>query len=200
MRADPIQSKVAPECLINPPESPSDQFWGKMKLNIPREYKTQVGNRKMLIRGVDERDWRYRRGRELYFGILQDLGGPDNVSTLQDKLAKDLAMLLVMGEELVESWINGREDWASLLYLTYIKTAMQISKSLGIKRVQKKIVQMNHIKDPESLDEFLKQEGITPAIKRKPGRPKKPRLEEGEAIEIIDPNDPDDNPTDDDDA
>lgn len=132
--------------------------WGKKNMNLAKCAKTRVGNRQQMVRGVDERDWRVRRAKELYFGMVLDMGGHDNISTLQDKLAKDLAFLIVMGEELCDGWINGREDFAPFLYIGYIKTAYQLARQLGLKRVAREINPKGKAKPVKTLDEFITQQ------------------------------------------
>ena len=169
-----------------PPERqmpPGAAKWGKKNMNLVKQAKTRLGNRQQMVRCADERDWRVRRAKELYFGMVLDMGGIDNVSTLQDKFAKDLAFLIVMGEELQEGWISGREDFAPFLYINYIKTAAQLARQLGMKRVARLInPKGGKAKPAESLDEFIAQHDPQP--KRKPGRPRlNPLPEEPEAIE-----------------
>ena len=110
------------------------------------------------MRGVDERDWRVRRTKELYFGMLNDFGGPDNISTLQDVLSRHLAALIVMGEELQDGWISGREDFAPFLYIGYVKTAYQLARQLGLKRVAREINPKGKAKPAKTLDEFIVQQ------------------------------------------
>ena len=183
-----------------PPERvtpPNAAKWGTKNMNLAKSAKTRLGNRKQMVRCADERDWRVRRAKELYFGMILDMGGIDNVSTLQDKFAKDLAFLIVMGEELQEGWISGREDFAPFLYINYIKTAAQLARQLGMKRVAKLINPKGKARPAESLDEFIaQQEPIIkeePKVKRGPGRPRlsplpeEPEVIEGEATDESEP-------------
>lgn len=173
-----------------PPETltpPNAAKWGKKNMNLVKQAKTRVGNRQQMVRGVDERDWRVRRAKELYFGMILDMGGIDNVSTLQDKFARDLAFLIVMGEELQDGWISGREDFAPFLYIGYLKTAFAIATRLGLKRVARSINPegKGKAKLANTLDEFIAQQEPSikeePQPKRKPGRPRlNPQPEEPE--------------------
>src|SRR3990167_3267683 len=132
--------------------------WGKKNMDLAKCAKTRVGNRKQMVRGVDERDWRVRRAKELYFGMINDMGGIDNVSTLQDVLTRHLSFLIVMGEELQDGWINGREDFAPFLYIGYIKTAQQMAQRLGLKRVARELNPKGKAKPAKTLDEFIVQQ------------------------------------------
>lgn len=128
--------------------------FGKKNLQTAKTYKTKIGNRKVLLYEIDERDHRVRRAKELYFGVLKDLGGADHVTILQDMTAKLLSFMYVMAEHELVKYIKNDDDFNVIIYMAIVKVAGQQAKSLGLKRIK----QLSPGDEPKDLDEYLKQQ------------------------------------------
>ena len=167
---------------------PNTFKWGKKGTNLPKPAKTRVGNRKVFLMQVDERHWRMRRSKELYFGILNDLGGVDYISPIQDNLAKSLAFLIMLGEELMAQQVNDDPEFDLIVYIAYLKTAVQIGRALGLKRVKRPINPDGDLAGgdtPETLEEYLEQQEKV-FKKQKKAKARKRKREAGKKPRTID--------------
>ena len=128
--------------------------FGKKNMHLTPTAKTRIGNKKILLYEIDERDHRVRRARELYYGVLEDLGGMDRVTVIQDMTAKLLSFLYVMAEEELVRWLKGADAGVVIIYLALVKVAGVQGKLLGLKRLKKK----DQDDIPTNLDEYLAQQ------------------------------------------
>ena len=134
-------------------------MYGKKNLILAPETKTRVGNRKELLRDLDHRDFRVRRTKEIYFEIMNDLGGVGALSTFQEIQAKQLAFLVTQSEELLRQWAQHDASFDQVEYMMYTKLCAQIGKQLGLSRytrkAKKKEPESTLPEKAESLEDFL---------------------------------------------
>lgn len=126
-------------------EKPVDpnMMFGKKKLILVPQAKTRIGNRKELLKGLDHRDHRVRRIKEIYYEALHDLGGVGVVSMFQDVQAKQLAFLVVQAEDLLKKWTDRDEAFDEVRYMMYTKMCAQIGKQLGLSRYKRQTKNKN---------------------------------------------------------
>lgn len=136
------------------------RFQERVSKPMPAHARTRMGNKKIILPKVDERTHKIRRAKELYYSIVHDLGGLGNLSTIQDHLCRDLAFLMVEGEELQRQLVKGEGTSTRELYLIYLRSAGQLVRMLGLKKMRQK-----------DLDKMAK------------GRDKGEESEEGETLE-----------------
>ena len=157
--------RIRPATLDGPKhllkKTPNDPklMYGKKNLILAPETKTRVGNRKELLRDLDHRDFRVRRTKEIYFEIMNDLGGVGALSTFQEIQAKQLAFLVTQSEELLRQWAQHDASFDQVEYMMYTKLCAQIGKQLGLSRytrkAKKKEPESNLPEKSESLEDFL---------------------------------------------
>lgn len=133
------------------------QFWGKKRMDIPKSARTRVGNRKEILADVDMRDIRVKRAKELYFGILSDLGGPDYVTTIQDSISKLLAFQIMIAEEHLRNLLEKPAEFDQIIYLAQVAKVASIGKLLGLRRVMVTVNdrQTSIPTNADSLEEYL---------------------------------------------
>lgn len=153
---------------VSPPQVQSN---GSAK--IKKKYvKTKLTKGSQLFPGVDKRNWYGRRIHQTYYQILEDKGGRDNISMLEDSIIRQLVALITTGEVMarnkaieehcMEEGLTLPEDhipYDYLEHLTLVRTTASVAKQIGLKRVPKQI------KKEETLDDYLKTKT------RKPRRP-----------------------------
>ena len=79
----------------------------KKRLLLKPEERTRVGNGTSLwpLR-IDGRTAKARRFKELYFGLINDMGGPDSVTVAQDQLARRAAAQGAALELMEAAWVQ----------------------------------------------------------------------------------------------
>lgn len=93
---------------------------------------------------------RARQMRDAFKSYVSDLGGASFCSYAELELARRAAALSVMAAELESRFVRSSEDFALDEYVVLTKAQMQVLKTMGLKRRQKKIDD-----EPKSLDEYL---------------------------------------------
>ena len=127
------------------------QHKGAIKISTmptPTERRTRVGTGDETLPKIDGRSWEGRRVNEVYNGIISDLGGDDYVTELQDALAKQAASMITIGEGMASQRILGDDDYDVLSHQTIVRTLTTLARSLGTKRIQKPV-------DELELEDFL---------------------------------------------
>ena len=172
--------------------SVASQKWGHRKLDLAPQARTRMGNRKVILSGVDVRSEPVRRATELYLSMISDLGGPDNISTMEDSMLRNLAFLQLMNEDMQRMYINKDPSFDVIIYLGGVKSAGSVARQLGIKRVARDMGKVARaLEEVVTLEDHLKSqhqeqsytqsdatwdeilgEGDDPAPKKKRGRPK----------------------------
>ena len=117
-----------------------------------------MGNGKVFLSGVDQRNEMVRRAREIYSGALSDMGGPDMVTTLQDGILRDVAFLRVMIEEMQRQYVTFNPMFDFILYLGGVKTATHLAKTVGLHRIAKDMGKLD--REAKTLEEHLKAKGL----------------------------------------
>ena len=93
---------------------------------------------------------RARQLRSAYKCYVSDLGGADICSYAELELARRAAALSVMAAELESQFTRNSEDFRLDDYVILTKAQMQVLKTMGLKRRQKKVDE-----GPKKLDEYL---------------------------------------------
>lgn len=114
-----------------------------IKPNSTPGYETRVGRGEQTLPKIDQRSWEGRRVNEVYHGIIDDLGGSNYVTQLQQALAKQAASMITIGEDMAAQRILGSEHYDFLQHQNLVRTLTTVSRSIGITRVAK---------DPQELD------------------------------------------------
>jgi hypothetical protein len=111
---------------------------------------TRVGQGKELFPGMDGRSFIARRLQEHYGGICQDMGGMDQMSTIERALSKQMASLITIGEDMVAQRSIDDPEYDYLEHLACVKTVNQVGRTLGTKR------RMRPVKEV-TLDDYIEQ-------------------------------------------
>lgn len=113
-------------------------------------YHSRLSKAKTLMpEKVDGRTIRARRFREIYFNLVSDLGGRDNITELQRGLCKSATGILVIQEELLVLLMRDpRSVMKTLVELG--KALVAVARTLGIQRQPKLI-------NGDPLDAYLHQ-------------------------------------------
>ena len=99
---------------------------------------TTPTGQKNFLPGVDQRTWRAKAMKSYYDDLITDLGGPDYVTTGQDQLARRIAGMAVIAQEMEADFVmeqNKHYDFDQ--YMTLNKTISQLLSKLGIERKPK---------------------------------------------------------------
>ena len=129
----------------------------------PKYCRTKLANGSAVFPGIDKRTWFGRHIHDMYFSILEDKGGRNNVSTMEDALIRQLVSLVTTGEIMsrnkaieehcYEEGLTLPDDhrpYDYLEHLTLVRTCASVGKQIGLKREPKKVEQ------EETLEDFLK--------------------------------------------
>ena len=129
----------------------------------PKYCRTKLANGSQVFPGIDKRTWFGRRIHQQYFDIIEDKGGRQNVSTLEDAIIRQLVSLVTTGEIMsrnkaieehcYEEGLDLPEDhrpYDYLEHLTLVRTCASVAKQIGLKRVPKEV------KKEETLNDYLK--------------------------------------------
>lgn len=113
----------------------------------------------LFIEGVDGRSVYARRYRDLYQGFLSDVAGAGEDEEAQRQLCRRASALCVQAEGMEAELARGEEiDFDK--YCTLTKTMLRVFNTLGILASGKKAT----IKPDDTLEEWLKREGIEPVL------------------------------------
>ncbi len=111
---------------------------------------TRVGQGKELFPGMDGRSFIARRLQEHYGGICEDMGGMDQMSTIERALSKQMASLITIGEDMVAQRSIDDPEYDYLEHLACVKTVNQVGRTLGTKRRMKPVKEV-------TLDDYIEQ-------------------------------------------
>ncbi len=129
----------------------------------PPKQGTRLGAGKTFLPDkVDQRSPRARRYRENFRDIVNDLGGPTYVTTLQRSVAKRAAAFIVMLEELELEWLLGTEQFDLDQYSELSRTMLMFSRTLGIRRIARPVNGVD-IDVPPSLKDYVGRSSDTGA-------------------------------------
>lgn len=109
---------------------------------------TRVGAGEASLPKIDGRSFEARRVNEVYKGILSDLGGAEHVTEVQDALAKQMASLIAVGEDVAAQRIVGADSYDLQQHILLIKAMAPLARLIGTKR---QVVEADEIE----LDDFL---------------------------------------------
>ena len=107
---------------------------------------TRVATGKDLIPGLDGRTYIAQRLKEQYGGIVEDMGGEDQMSTIERALSKQMASLITIGEDMIAQRCIDDPEYDYLEHLACVKTVNQVGRTLGTKR-RMKIVKEQKLED-----------------------------------------------------
>ena len=107
---------------------------------------TRVATGKELIPGLDGRTYIAQRLKEQYGGIVGDMGGEDQMSTIEKALSKQMASLITIGEDMIAQRAIDDPEYDYLEHLACVKTVNQVGRTLGTKR-RMKIVKEQKLED-----------------------------------------------------
>ena len=107
---------------------------------------TRVATGKELIPGLDGRTYIAQRLKEQYGGIVSDMGGEDQMSTIEMALSKQMASLITIGEDMIAQRAIDDPEYDYLEHLACVKTVNQVGRTLGTKR-RMKIVKEQKLED-----------------------------------------------------
>ncbi len=107
---------------------------------------TRVATGKELIPGLDGRTYIAQRLKEQYGGIVSDMGGEDQMSTIEMALSKQMASLITIGEDMIAQRAIDDPEYDYLEHLACVKTVNQVGRTLGTKR-RMKIVKEQRLED-----------------------------------------------------
>ena len=107
---------------------------------------TRVATGKELIPGLDGRTYIAQRLKEQYGGIVSDMGGEDQMSTIEKALSKQMASLITIGEDMIAQRAIDDPEYDYLEHLACVKTVNQVGRTLGTKR-RMKIVKEQKLED-----------------------------------------------------
>ncbi len=107
---------------------------------------TRVATGKELIPGLDGRTYIAQRLKEQYGGIVSDMGGEDQMSTIEKALSKQMASLITIGEDMIAQRCIDDPEYDYLEHLACVKTVNQVGRTLGTKR-RMKIVKEQKLED-----------------------------------------------------
>lgn len=71
--------------------------------------------------------------------MVMDMGGEDQMSTIERALSKQMASLITIGEDMVVNREHEPDDYDYLEHLACVKTVNQVGRTLGLKRRMKAI-------------------------------------------------------------
>lgn len=126
-----------------------------MDLDTPvdRAHRSRFLNGKEVLPGVDGRYSRPRQIKDLYQGIIEDLGGEECISTLQRCFALELATMMTMNFAYSAQWAEHNPDYQYVSHMILIRTITSTARLLGIKRHMRLI---NPEADKTSLHDYVK--------------------------------------------
>ena len=171
----------------NTPES-YEPYKAKTPKPINKFYATAVGNRKWMLDKIDERTYEVRRWKEIWHGLMEDLGGFGHTTLVVELLTKNLAWQFVRLEAGQVMMLNGDPGYDDVIWMAQFKTCIQAGRILGLKRVRR-LVGSNVPGSPgygeeepdenESFEDYLERieaqhsQLVKKKKKKKVGRPKK---------------------------
>ena len=105
-------------------------------LDVPvdKAHRSRFLNGKEVLPGVDGRYSRPRQIKDLYQGIIEDLGGDGCISTLQRCFALELATMMTMNFAYSALWAEHDTDYNYVEHMILIRTITSTARLLGIKR------------------------------------------------------------------
>lgn len=109
-----------------------------LKTNPMKNASSSPTGQKNFLPGVDNRTWRAKAMKTYYDDLVNDLGGPDYITTGQDQLARRVAGMAVIAQEMEADFVTGQNVHYDFdQYMTLNKTISQLLSKLGIKREAK---------------------------------------------------------------
>lgn len=111
----------------------------------------------LLLGYPDGRSMEAKRWRDLYLGLLSDLGGNTNASVAQDQLARRASALAVMCE-VAEAQLARGDPFDTAHYLTAANAQRRILVSLGLKRQARDVTPTLHTYLDEKAERTAKRE------------------------------------------
>lgn len=118
---------------------------------------TRMGNGKVFLSGIDQRNVILRRAREFYLGMLSDMGGRDMISVVQDSILRNTAWLQCMIEEQQRQYAALHPNFDIIIYLGSVKSAVSLSKAVGLHRLAKDMGKIE--KGIPTLENYLTNQG-----------------------------------------
>lgn len=144
------------EELTKEQEAPKDKTAAKLTKPDSKARRiirnTLQGDGRMFVAEVDNRTMLARKWRNTFASIVEDLGGIERTSTLEQQLMRRCATLSVVAEKLESDWL-ATSNFDADLYVLISNTLQKIAAKLGLKRIPKDIT-------PSSLDEYIKASGL----------------------------------------
>jgi|SRR3990167_557966 len=135
----------------------ANQSFTKKLLTSPQAG-TRMGNGKVFLSGVDQRNERVRRAREMYTASVSDMGGMDMMTTAQNGIIWDMAWLRVIIEDMTRMYVYENPMFDFILYLGGVKSAAHLAKTVGLHRVAKDMGKLD--REATTLEEHLKAKGL----------------------------------------
>ncbi len=105
-----------------------------MDTPVDRMHRSRFLNGKEVLPGVDGRYSRPRQIKDIYQGIIEDLGGHENISTLQRCFALELATMMTMNFAYCAQWAEQDDAYQYVSHMILIRTITSTARLLGIKR------------------------------------------------------------------
>ena len=116
-----------------------------------------MGNGKELIANVDGRHPIIRRAREIYAGVISDLGGEDYVTTIQRESTRMFACIQTMCEVKVKQYTIDDPMFDAADFVFHVRTAQSIARNLGFRRVAKPVDMTAGAPIVQGLEDYVQE-------------------------------------------
>ena len=116
---------------------------------------TSVAYSKAIWPGVDRRTWQGQRLHSNFHDLVQDLGGPDEISTMLKALVKEVAIMMTISDDFIRMQHDEdkevRDGYDFLEHMTLIRTLNSVLKSVGLER-RMKTIEKKKLEDVITID------------------------------------------------
>lgn len=124
----------------------------RKRLNKNRNSRTKVGTgKKLFLEPVDERKRSARRFRELYDGLVDNLGGPSYMTIGKMQLIRRVTTLAIYAEQMEMDYLIENKKFNLDEYIQISRTHAQLLKLLGLEKKTK------DVNNQEDLNSYIKE-------------------------------------------